>query len=533
MVSHVEFSDMRSVVARGVLAVVVLGISALLGAGCGGNTAEAPGGVSQSGKEAGPIQALAGAALGPIADPSPGKKPQNVSETGKATGSPGNPGNAASALDMARILRNQGQHELATYYYLNAINAHPANAQVLLEYGNLVEQIVAAKEKEGKRSEAAELLEKLASLFYGQALQVQWESVEAVVAKATEYQKWAEKLRQDEYAPTTSGGDSQKWQDLKAKLLAGQAPAVPEAREAAEEQLRELEPLLAVARTNASPEDERALVWLENHLKALQAVLAFHRGKVVVNEYLDHAMGETSPTLSAMILQQAEMALRELAAIKALLPPGLANQVTELTRQLNEAAVEASKRQAKESSQKVWEAFLKEKSIDSRIAAIRNWKPPQEIKEDGACTQKLEELEALMREIQAMIPLLGDFETREKAVDLLEELGKEAERISKARQNRYCRWALDHIKLALEMYERNKGWLNDNEVAFGEALINELGGIDESLLTFETRRCYSEAFETIFGELGTVRSTDLQTKGTKLYVLKGMLEMEKKTYRDF
>lgn len=382
MTVHNAFRTTPSVKVGVVLGVALLGTFGLLNYGCSVGAVGPDDEASAIGEQPKAVQALAGAGGGLIADPSARQK-QAVSENGKATGSPINLGNATNALERARILRDQGQYELATYYYLNAINGDPKNARILLEYGELVEKLVAAKEKEGKRSEAAEL------------------------------------------------------------------------------------------------------------------------------------------------------ALRELAAINALLPPGLANEVTELARQLNEAAVEASKRQAKESSQKAWEGFLKEKSIESRIAAIKNWKPPYEVAEDGACTRKLEEVEVLMREIQAVIPLLSDFETREKAMDLLEELSKEAERISKARQNRYCRWALEHIRSALQMYERNKGWLNDNEVAFGDALINELGPIDESLLTFETRRCYSEAFETIFGELGKVRSTDFQTKGTKMYVLKGMLEKEKKTYRDF
>ena len=533
MAAHVDFSNTRSLVAWGLLGAALLGSYALCVTGCGGNTSGGADKVSASGTETQPGQSAAERARGLLAGPSEGQQRQGLSGNGKATGHLGNPGTAANALDMARVLRNQGQHELATYHYLNAINANPKNVLLLLEYGELVEQIVAAKEKEGKRSEAAELLEKLAALFYGQALQVQWQSVEAVVAKATEYQKWAEKLRQEEYTATPSGGDSQKWQELKQRLLAGKALEVPTDRQKAEEQLRDWEPLLAVARMNAVPEDEQAIRRLKNHLKAVQAVLAFHRGKEIMNEYLNLAKGETSPTLSAMILQQAELTLRELAAVNALLPPGLANEVTELVQQLNDAAIEASKRQAKESSQKAWEGFLKEKSIDSRIAATKNWNPPDKVAADGACTRKLEDVEVLMREIQAMIPLLSDFQTREKAVNLLEDLSKEAERISKARQNRYCRWALEHILSALQMYEGNRGWLDDDEVAFGDALINELGPIDESLLTFETRRCYSEVFETIFGELRKGKSKDIQKKGSKMYVLKGMLEKEKKTYRDF
>ena len=516
MTTHIAFRTTPLVRAGVALGIAFLGIYGLFNAGCGKNASKA--------------QVAAEASQEPLPDPAAGQPRQGPSGNGKATGHLGNPGTMTGALDKAKILCNQGQHELATYHYLNAINADPKNGRLLFEYGKLVEQIVAAKEKEGKRSEAAELLEKLAALFYGQALQVQWESVEAVVAKATEYQKWAEKLQQEEYTATTSGGDSQKLQGLKQRLLAGEALEVPTDRQIAEEQLRDWE---AVARMNAAPEDGQAIERLEDHLKALQAVLAFHRGKEIINEYLNLAKGETSPTLSAMTLQQAELALRELAAIKALLPPKLANEVTDLVQQLNDAGVEASKRQAKESSQKAWQEFLKENAIDSRVAAIKNWAPPSEVAEDRACTNKLEELEALMSKIQEMIPLLGDSETREKAMDLLKELGKEAERISKARQNRYCRWALERIKSALTIYERNSTVLGDNEVAFGEALIEKLGPIDESLLPFETRRCYSEVFETIFGELGKVKSTDLQTKGTKMYVLKGMLEKEKKTYRDF
>jgi len=521
-----------------VLGALLLGICGLLGTGCELGAAGPAGESSVGGREPTSEQAPGEAPRGSSITSSVREMPEKASGNRTGGSSQETLVRAAGALDMARLLRSQGRHELATYYYLNVINSDPTNADVLLEYGSLVEEIASGKEEEGKRSEAAELLEKLASLFYGQALQVDWKFVETVVAKATEYQKWAQKLRQAEYTSATSDGDDQKWEELKQKLMAGQSPAVPESPEAAEKQLREWEPLLPVARANAAPGDEQAVKWLEDHLKVLQAVLAFHRGKSIVNEYLSDAKGESSPTVSAMILQQAELTLRELTALKAVLPPALAEEVRHLAGQLSEAALEVSKLQAKESSQKVWKEFSKEKSVESRIEAIRKWEPPaikedEKDKEDRPCTRKLEEVEALMREIQAMIPLLTDFQVREEAVDRLEDLSKQAERISRTRQNRYCQWALQRIKLALEMYEKNRGWLNDNEVEFGEALINQLGEIDESLLTFETRRCYSEAFETIFGELGKVRSTDLERQGTKMYVLKGMLEKEKKTYRDF
>ena len=439
---------------------------------------------------------------------SEGERAEEATGNPESSPSSGKSAGPVSALETARGLRGKGQAELATYYYLNAINTEPRDANVLREYGECVEEIVRAKEKEGKKADAAEMLEKLASVFYGQALHVDWKSIETVVSKATAYQEWAEKLRQEQFTSPASGVDHHKWEELKEKLTAGQAPAVPEALEAAEEELRELEPLLLVARENPTPEDEEAITWFENHVRALQAVVAFHRGKSIVNEYLNRAKCEDSPIVSGMILQQAELTLRELADVKASLPPALANEVTDLTRQLNAAAVEASNRQAKETSEKAWEEFRKEKNIDSQLSSIRGWQP-RDIKEDGACSRKLEELEALMREIQAMVPLLSDFETREKAVDLMEDLTKEGERISKARQNRYCRWALDQIQTALEMYEKNKGWINDNEIEFGKALIDQLGQVDESLLTFETRRCFSEAFETICGELGGVESADL------------------------
>lgn len=438
-----------------------------------------------------------------------------------------------STLKKARELHKEGQLEMATYYYLNAINKEPRDVNILLEYGELVEKIVGTKEKEGKESEAAEILEKLASLFYGQALQIDADSIQKVVSKAQEYQTRAAKLSDEEYSVPFPSRDRQAWEAIRQKVIGGVAPAVPETLTEAEEELRNLEPLLLVARENATSEDQEVIAWLEERLKSLKAVIAFYRAKSVVIEYLENAKAESSATVSAMILQQAELGLRDLAGLKAWLPVPLASEVTELTRQLKEAALEASNRQAKETSEKTWEEFKKEKNIDARVQEIKKWQPSQEVKEDRGCTQKLEELEALIREIQAMIPLLGDFQTREKVVDLLEDLNRQAERISKVRQNRYCRWALECIKAALEMYEKNKWWLNDNEVEFGNALVNELGRIDESLLTFETRRCYSEAFETIFGELGKVKSTDFEKPGTKMYVLKGMLEKEKKTYRDF
>ena|GEM_PF-4225645 len=533
MVAHIALRATRLAIGPFILGTLVVGICGLFGTGCELRATGPARDSSAEERRAASAQTLGEARRGQLATSSGELEPKMVSTDRTPGGLPRTSMEAATALDMARLVFSQGRHELATYYYLNVINADPTNAHVLLEYGTLVEEIASGKEKEGKISEAAELLEKLASLFYGQALQVDWKFVETVVAKATEYQKWAESLREKEYTSVTSGGDNQKWEELKQKLMAGQPPAVPESPEAAEKQLREWEPLLPVARANAAPGDEQAVKWLEDHLKVLQAVLAFHRGKSIVNEYLSDAKGESSPTVSAMILQQAELTLRELTALKAVLPPALAEEVRHLARQLSEAALEVSNLQAKESSEKAWSEFLKDRSIESRIDDIKKWEPPKEIEADAACTRKLEDLEALMREIQAMIPLLSDFQVREKAVSQLEGLSKEAERISKVRQNRYCQWALQKIKLALEMFEKNKGWLNDNEVKFGEALIDQLGEIDESLLTFETRRCYSEAFETIFGELGKVRSTDLERQGTKMYVLKGMLEKEKKTYRDF
>jgi hypothetical protein len=112
-------------------------------------------------------------------------------------------------------------------------------------------------------------------------------------------------------------------------------------------------------------------------------------------------------------------------------------------------------------------------------------------------SREAHELHAQAGRILALYPMSDDQDVTHAAHDLMARQAALAGRLETLGRQRYNRWAIDQIELALKDFNQNSSWWKSGKVksVLMDSLVSDVGEIDPNLLDPEVAALYSQAIE--------------------------------------
>ncbi|MDI1476412.1 hypothetical protein [Polyangium sp. y55x31] len=390
---------------------------------------------------------------------------------------------------------------------------------------NLLEYYVdAARKAAESASTEDEILERLAALeafMRGRIALVPFEALDRVLA-------WVAEIGRAREQKSVASNVSPE-----ASALPPEVAAVAEGRfdRAPPSDTRDLRARIAALESARVLPSSAAIVEdIETALESAQMALAWDEIAPTLSNELAR-LSSRPPVVRAYLLQSIENSLRPFASKSDRLGPERSEGVCVLLQSLREAS-EALATETREAEARArWKGFREKYAAP--IDTIEKWAEPWGHYPDGACQKILEQIRQVAAALQPLIPALGDTAAARDANDLAQRLQQQASRAVTAQQNRFDQFALDCMRAGYDACASYIGII-DKEKDLGDAMITHFGPLDPRQLGPEAQRAFSEIFEVLFQRLDKVSAgSDAEKRGTKLYVLKRIMETKRRTVSEF
>lgn len=284
---------------------------------------------------------------------------------------------------------------------------------------------------------------------------------------------------------------------------------------------------------------KESLDGLESLIDRLQTASQVDESLNRAEQMIESANEEANHSQATYLLQSAEQIISQLVTRRGDLDEARRSKIKSKIREIEDLSKRVSKKQKEERDERRLEEFLDThgeefKELDA-WDIYGNWyrfkdkyraKTKKEPRDSSPFTSKIQQLEEMLRVLSKLAESMSTEAGLEQVEPRLEAMDVKVEYTRKRREQTYNEFAMTRIRACLSEAEDATGaWNNKEKIA--DQLVKYLAEVDQRYLTSEVGRCYSEAFEYLYGKLKRAKSKDdFQEEGRKLNVLKRMHEAE-------
>jgi hypothetical protein len=252
------------------------------------------------------------------------------------------------------------------------------------------------------------------------------------------------------------------------------------------------------------------------------------------------------------LLQSAEQTVSQLVTRRDDLDESRSSKIESKLRELEDLSSRVSKKRQEAKDQRRWREFLDK--CGEELEELEAWdiygdwyrfrdvslavpdedggttlsiaKTKKEPRNNSPFTTKIKQLEEMLQSLSQVAEGMRTEVGLEQVEPKIEAIDVKLEHTRERRGQTYNEFAMARIRKCLSEAEDATGtWSDKEEIA--RQLVKYLAEVDQRYLTSEVGRCYSEAFEYLYGKLKRAKSKDdFEEEGRKLNVLKRMQEKE-------
>ncbi len=380
-----------------------------------------------------------------------------------------------TSFAAGKAILEKGDVQKASYYFANALGKDPGNMEVIETYRNALYKLMGASDDEAKFG----LLSALEAFLQNQIASVETKDIETLLKWLAEIEPLRNKLEQSE-----EGEESD-------------SPAEPQ-----------------------TSEEEILFAQLK-------------RSMAEQSQYVTQSFKDGYQDIASYQLQECEQIMRGLIAIQPKINKAQKDEIAKIYADLQTLAQTLVDAKGK----KVWDAYMVSyREYQTRRRDINNLQSCIE-----AAQKQLNALQKILPQLSEKY--LGDMTSKNNSPDTaaacIQSLQSEIEQASIKQQQQYNEWALKSIKECLRLAKDGVGyWANGTEgrKTIANALIEQLGPIDQRFLTTEVSRCYQEVMGKYLADnqLNPPKTEEsFEEPGNKMHTLKAMYDKTKKKLTDF
>jgi hypothetical protein len=398
-------------------------------------------------------------------------------------------------------------------------------------------------------ADSLDTLERLEVFLLERSSDVNPEDVDALLELADDLDSRRQKLA-DEYEKQTSVSteDEELLSTLNAWRENGPDLSIPADSDELESRYNLCRNVRALIQSRGEPK----LEGLAEYMERLKSVMEADELIARIDSLIEAAKEEANASEAAYILQSAEQYVQQLV-MKRFQSQEREKAIKQTVQEIEDAAIELAKRKRQAADDRLWERFFSEHAgsikeakslspndistkfkagktrleVDEPKKRARLAKTDKEPKKN-VVTQKIEALQTLYQSLNQVASQVKEEEYLLKVIELVDEIETKLQKLQVRRQQLYNEFALARIRAALLESEKALGWTINDKEGIANAMGTYLAEIDESVLTREVSRCYSEVFEHLYGKLKKAKgSDDFEEEGRKLNVLKRMHNTDK------
>ena len=274
--------------------------------------------------------------------------------------------------------------------------------------------------------------------------------------------------------------------------------------------------------------EEAAVERIAGALAKAKLAQAFDIAHNEIEMRIAHCLYSSDDPLAVYSLQQAETLLRNFAVDAEKFGVRRREIANKTHAQLKAASEKLADKARETDAHTKWEEFWS--ANRDTFNRIKHWADPS-----GSAQEQLKKLNEMIYVMQGIVPSLAGTEAGKEAFTTFNEAGNLLGKIAVTQQRRYDKWAISQVRKGYKNGSEHAGIIDDEE-KIARALIDDFGPIDTRLLSSEVQRTYSEVFELLFERLDKPskdEKKDYKNKGGKLYTLKAMMDITKKSLSEF
>ena len=438
----------------------------------------------------------------------------------------------STALDVhhpfaEEFTENRSQRE-RLFHLANAVYHNPDDIGLLQEYASL---IISTSGRYGKASpsEVLDVCDQVEGLLLDQARRADSEYLQEILALADDLDTIREMALAEDVSANADRQQAPATEDdhILQRVRSWEEYGIPEDVPGAIQKVKQA--LDEAGEVHAAIESEggSTLNGLDAWITRLEATVEVHYLLNDADARIEAALSEDETTEAAYLLQSAERTIQQLVMLRSEVDDAWRSKVHTITRRLEEASQSIAERKTLRTDQHHWDTFEQKHSNTANLLSENLPTVPDSVNRGySKFTSRIEDRETVLRALNHMLSQLQTQNFQQKAVETIEQLSDQLDKLQTRRQQAYNKYALHYVAKALEAGVEQTGVLGDSKI-LAKVMIKHLGKIDRMYLTEEVNRAYSEVFELLFGNLKKAKSQeDFDEPGRKLHMLKRMAEKE-------